>query len=651
MSGIGAIIADAWTAEHAHALGLLEQALKPYGKSRSTRLVNSSAGLAYTHFENTPESRFERQPLTDETSRFSLVFDGRLDNRAELARQLGETESATTDWPDSRFVLRSWQRHRENAVRLWRGSFAIIIWDSAEAVLWAAVDPLGSRTLCHARHNGQLVIASAPRAVLAGSGLPRTPNPQRLADTLADFYHDPESTSFAGVSRVPSGHLLRFAKGALTLSRYYTPPDPAQTIRYTKDEDYVEAGREILAAATRPLLRSSGGIGVLLSGGLDSPAVALAALPQIPDGGTLPSYTLAPAVNWDGAVPPGRYARENARLKDFYAMHPRLTPKIIAAPGDGFLDDLEQVFDLAGSIPRYPGLLAKFNAVYEAAASDGVTALLTGTAGNATLSWHGHGAYHHMLRTGHPLWFLRELWMGSDSVAAFLRRIVRHGPLPLLPQGVWDRLPGGGDRTVPPWKPYALINPGFARDMTIEMRARDFGFSYYRPQNVPSFTQRMTMLFSDTAREFGAWDQYVRARHGIECRDPFTDLRLIDWALRIPEEQYVRNGETRYLMRRILAGRTPQAIAWSRDNGMIYPDWYAQVSGGLPSIRAALDGMADDADVARTLDVPRISRLLDTWPDAAIERGDDPRINLAERGLVHALAVGRFIRWAKGANS
>lgn len=128
------------------------------------------------------------------------------------------------------------------------------------------------------------------------------------------------------------------------------------------------------------------------------------------------------------------------------------------------------------------------------------------------------------------------------------------------------------------------------------------------------------------------------------------DRRLVEWCLRIPEEQYLSNGQERWLIRRILQGLVPDTVRLNPRRGAILPDWHRRMTRDLPTIREQLDVLSSDPDVATVLDLPRIRKLLDGWPTDTPVHPTDPRIWMLPRCLPHALAVGRFIRRTKGAN-
>ena len=124
----------------------MANALKPYGPYRQKKLVRGAAAFIFCLDNLVPEDIHERQPLLL-ANRFVLLFDGRIDNRSELAGILNISTSDLYSMPDSMIVLRLFDRWGERAFERIGGAFAIIIMDLQNGPIFCARDHMGLRAL------------------------------------------------------------------------------------------------------------------------------------------------------------------------------------------------------------------------------------------------------------------------------------------------------------------------------------------------------------------------------------------------------------------------------------------------------------------------------------------------------------------------
>src|SRR5262249_16069956 len=154
-----------------------------------------------------------------------------------------------------------------------------------------------------------------------------------------------------------------------------------------------------------------------------------------------------------------------------------------------------------------------------------------------------------------------------------------------------------------------------------DSRAAQFGWRFFAP-NWDFQANRAEVLTSGPSLEMG--DLYIgfEALHGIQNRLPLLDLRLVEWCFAIPEEQYLRQGQTRWMIRRLMTGRLANSVLHNRRRGSKGADWHRRMTRDLPRIREQLDVLASDSDVCEIIDIPRVKKLLDEWPADAPDKAD-----------------------------
>jgi asparagine synthase (glutamine-hydrolysing) len=140
-----------------------------------------------------------------------------------------------------------------------------------------------------------------------------------------------------------------------------------------------------------------------------------------------------------------------------------------------------------------------------------------------------------------------------------------------------------------------------------------------------------------------------RLRYGLETRDPYCDRRFAEFTLGIPTDQFSRDGETRWLARRVLADRLPQELLSQTRRGRQCPEWHYLASRRVDQLREAFERIARSPLASRVLDVKRMKALLDTWPphaEAAVGKE-----HLYQNALQRGIIVGSFLRWFEGGNA
>jgi asparagine synthase (glutamine-hydrolysing) len=132
----------------------------------------------------------------------------------------------------------------------------------------------------------------------------------------------------------------------------------------------------------------------------------------------------------------------------------------------------------------------------------------------------------------------------------------------------------------------------------------------------------------------------MEAMMGVECRDPTGDVRVLDYCLSIPEDQFLRDGQPRRLMRRAMDGILPPEILAEHRRGQQSADWPRFVRQYRTEFLAELNASADVSMVKQLVNVEGLRDLLMEWPATWSEREMQPYAWKLLRGL----AVGSFIR-------
>jgi asparagine synthase (glutamine-hydrolysing) len=229
------------------------------------------------------------QPMFNEDNTVCLVFNGEIYNFQELRPQLEAKGHRFRSNTDSEVILHGYEEYGIDVVNHLRGMFGFALYDTVRKRLLLARDRIGIKPLYYTRQNGQLVFGSEIKSILQDPGVERRVNHQALYDYLGfEFVPSPE-TMFAGISKLPAGHLLVWENGRAEVTRYwdlsFRPAAPMPSFA-----EAVEQLRAHLDTAVKSHLVADVPLGVFLSGGLDSSC--LVALMRRHISGPLKTFTI-----------------------------------------------------------------------------------------------------------------------------------------------------------------------------------------------------------------------------------------------------------------------------------------------------------------------------------------------------------------------
>ena len=484
------------------------------------------AALAHQHHWTTPEEVGERQPLATADGRMQLSFDGRVDNRDDLLRQLGRQRREDRESSDADLVLLAFERWGEDCFARLLGPFAAIVFEPLRRRMVCARDVMGSRTLFYHHHDHRFVAASEERAVTCHPAVGDEPDRRRLAWHMALRVPADGGTFFRRVRELLPGELLVVDEDGLRRRRFRRPR-PVTGLDRATDGECAERFSEVLGRSVAARLRAVGPPTVLMSGGLDSTSVAAVAARRLARSGSAPPIPISWVFD---ELPECDESRFIAAVGRSIGARPVLLNGDRSWPLRGW--------DGWGANPSTPEenpyRLLKA-AAYGAAAGLGGRVMLTGGGGDQL--WTG------------AAWWLADLLAAGRPLAAAgeLARELRHKP---------GRALGGVRRALglPPVRraPAAAWLSHEARRLLAAERVGAGAAS--RRQ------ERWQGLLGAREARGATIEIFHAARAGIELRHPFRDLRLVELMLGLPAHQLYRGGRKKHLLRRAMRGTLPPAL-------------------------------------------------------------------------------------------
>jgi asparagine synthase (glutamine-hydrolysing) len=557
------------------------------------------------------------QPMVDPRTGHVVVFNGEIYNYVALRDRLTDGTDRLASSGDTAVLLRALALHGAEATGWLRGMFAFALWAPRARSLLLARDPLGIKPLYLARNpdpDGEwaLAFASEVRALLASGLLARPRLDPRAAASVAwnGFIVGP-STVVEGIEAVwPGQQRLYDARGAEQRSDFFwAMPSPAAGEQPPADD---EAVSEALEACVELHLASDVPLGVFLSGGVDSSAVAN--LAQRTAGGAVRTFTLAFEEEEFDEAP---FARQIARAIGTEHQEVVLTEARFVEQLEGALDSLDQ--------PTFDGLNSYYmsRAVREA----GFKVALVGTGGDELFG--GYTSFRDL-----PVlhrWARRTGWLPGPllaSAASVLAGALQRGGGAVPPQTRWAKLPEmvrrRGDLLALYQLAYALFLPAFQQrllgeggaalvdGLPAEMRDRLMAEIGARsPLSAISVLEQRLFLGERLLRDTDAASMAA----SIEIRLPLVDQALLAAVNRLPDGSRYLPLRRKAVLRRIgLRGLDP-ALFERPKSGFVLPfdRWIRRGLG-----RVMDEAMRDRGSVRATgLEPDAVARLWQAFLDRA----------------------------------
>lgn len=507
MSGFAGIVDRSGTPVDAASLEKMARSVERHGGDALEIVRRESFGFAHSLLASTPQSTRERQPDSCDDQTW-IVGDVRLDAREELVAALEHAGMhAHADMPDINLVLKAYAAWGENGVHHLLGDFSFAIWDGARQTLCCARDSFGVKPFYYSLDSARLLFSNDLDAVRSSIALPDQLNDDALCDYFAFGYNlDEHSTSFKQVGRLPPGHLLTWGPGRAPVVKKYRDIDVAGRLAYKDIREYAEHFLDLFSKAVGDRLRADN-VCFELSGGLDSTSVAAMAA-DLNSGNerfsglgiTTDSSSLSPA-------------DQEARYAKLVAAHCGLEHFTIEA---GRPEDLYRFCDTA---QPYAWPFAATTKTFARKARSHGNVLLTGQFGDVLMQGSGNRLRDEFRERSLPAFAeerVRAVIEKRSLRALGLRTLAgRHRPNVPLPQ-------------IPEW-----IRPDALRRSRSKERWKELFYSRTRfPRGC-----RAERAFDELRMPF--WSHLFESYYhdllaGMDCRHPFLDRRLVEFAFAVP---------------------------------------------------------------------------------------------------------------------
>lgn len=543
------------------------------------------------------------QPMTSESSNLWITYNGEIFNHADLRPELERAGHRYFSRSDTEMILHAYEEYGANCLQRFRGMFSFALWDHQTRRLFCARDRLGIKPFYYYWDGRWFAFASEIKALLEHPAISASFDDSLLPEYLAFGYTSDDRTLFSGIRKLMPGHFLRLDLTAERpepeIRRYWDVPAPDPNEVPRREEEWIAECRTRLEETVRLRLMSDVPLGMFLSGGVDSSAIA-ALMKRMVSG---PVETFAVGYR-ETAYSELGFARQVSEV--IGTEHREVTIGI-----EDFFNSLPRLIWQEDEPITWPSSISLY--FVSKLASERVKVVLTGEGSDELFG--GYDRYRHFL--------FNTRWMNIYRwVPAPLRRTLR------------AQLAGSGLLSASLRR--KAMHTFLGRDNTLESLQLDnlyCAFSHYEQQRLLLNPAPSEVVYGTFRKYWGATQDSSLLRRmlyadqktylvellmkqdqmsmatSIESRVPFLDHPLVEFAARVPDSLKIRGNTGKYIFKRAVADLLPHDIIYRKKMGFPTPlrDWL--LDGRAEPLYALL--RSGDGLLARYSNRPALDALIE----------------------------------------
>lgn len=550
MSLIFGIVSKNQAPTNSKLLDSMMKAIPEYSFDLELRLTKLLFCFGKKVIYNTPESRFSTQFQYRSINNIAVLFDGRIDNREDIARELSISKVQLSIMPDEELLALGYKAWGEEFCKKILGDFALVV--VSEDTVLVCRDHIGARPLYLSENDDYLVFSSNKRALLTVPWVSREQNTQWIADLICMVKVDKDTTYYKDISAMLPAHYRVYKIGQhqhTNSVKQYWSLEITQNLNVYSDYEIAEQFRVLLDDAVRCRLRSAYPVATELSGGLDSTNIAATANRWIESYNNHPliacSHVFSPELK--GKVFP--YYDESDQITQFIDINKIAIWEPVATKVKSSKECIEQNVKRHGG-PSRSDLTQYGSELFDTLKLYNARVLLSGYGGDQLVSSFAMGAREEMIADG----LYKELWRDISAAHHNIRAGYRFllcllkANFPAI-EALVSKWRKGESTLLNDWDYFLskiFIQPDFAKLHGFPERH----FDYPPWLQTGSVRERELYLVERATLTYRVEDSAVSSEYyGVEYRYPLLDRRLMEFCFSLPLNQKYRNGSGRRMMR------------------------------------------------------------------------------------------------------
>ncbi|HUE84276.1 MAG TPA: asparagine synthase (glutamine-hydrolyzing) [Pyrinomonadaceae bacterium] len=551
------------------ALEAMRDVITHRGPDDEGIFIDRNVGLGHRRLSIVDVSR-GHQPMTNEDASLHITYNGEIYNHSDYRESLEAQGHVYNTHCDTETILHLYEEHGTACVDYLRGMFAFAIWDQRKQELFIARDRLGVKPLYYVHtDDGSLYFGSEIKTLLEARAVKPEINYGVLSDYLANHAPSGEETLFLGVKRLLPGHVLTWSDGDVSIRRYWDVDFSKDGVEVRDDKTYVYQWSELFRESVRLRLMADVPLGMFLSGGIDSSAIAAVMSGMVSE--PIKTFSVAFAEREANELEYARLVAEAYKTNHH---------EVVVTP-EQFFEALPRLVWHEDEPLAHPSSVALY--FVSKLASEHVKVVLTGEGSDELLA--GYARYR---RTIWNLALGRKYNKFTPSVARdMIRRQI-------------ERMVPGGRMRQKLMRTFLVLSPEiesiyfdnfavfptpmqqlmFTRETNERIRSID---PYVELRRLLERTKDLSLLdgllYADIKtylHELLMKQDQMSMATSVESRVPFLDHKLVEFTAKMPDTLKLRGGITKYVLRESMKGVLPEKILSRRKMGFPVPigSWF-----------------------------------------------------------------------------
>ena len=555
MSAIFGIINKNGQPVEAITVSKIQQAIAYRATDGSGLWQNENAALGFCKLIVYPQHIKEHLPI--ESGDIILTADARIDNREQLYGLLDLDKQQWSSEPDTYLILKAYQRWQEKCVDYLEGEYVFVIWNKVSKTLFMVTDHIGFRQIYYYDSPEQFIFCSEIKGIVAVKSTPNYFNEEHLIEY--HFKQSPANETYnKEIFALCGGNTLTLKNNQLNIKKYWVPK-PLGKYGFTKDEEWIDCFRDLFYKAIEKRLNPDMPVGITLSGGLDSTAIACI-LSQLLARKNKPLYAFSSVlpVNHTGIE------QDERKYIEIVNRHcPNIIQTYIEAAGVEPFKNVKQAFELFERIP-YSFFYTDI-ALLEAAKEKNVRSLFTGFGGDFWVSWRCKRLVYQLVNQNNikQAWhLLKQLSYTENESLFYLFRTEYFVHTSLYP---YIRKIIKGNKLN--WQLHTALKDSFVKRTNYK-------------KHKPILSQTASMFeFIETGKMgmCAGMINNINAFYNIQSFTPMFDKDVNEFLAEVPLDMFMYKGHKRSLLRYAMEGIIPKEIQWRKDKLPFAPGYHRKV--------------------------------------------------------------------------
>lgn len=557
----------------------------------------------------THESKNEVLPFEDKNKGLLITADASIYNKKELCYLLDIEDNNRSSITDSQIILLAYEKWNEECPKYLVGEFAFVIYDEKENKVICVKDHMGSRSLYYSYENNIFSFSTVIEPLKNNNQL----NQRWICDFLAleSVVHqfEPEETIYNNIFQVLPANVILVKDNRLTKYKYWNPLKNNKVLKLKSDDEYIEAFKKVFFEAVNCRLDSDKEISIMLSGGLDSTSVACVAGKTLKNKDrNLISYTSIPMDGYEDNTSEHRFADESEYVDSLKDVIDNLEINYCRSEKKDSISDIKKFTRILEQPYKTFQNTFWVDEIMDKVEKRNSKVLLTGQYGNYSISYGDFLINIKTLLDDRKLCkVIKEISECSKlyneapiTTAKFIIRAFREYKNKTKVLSIQEKYKNS------PLK--IELNNKWNIDNRIEKS--EYGLRDLKCKNIKEF--RQYILNPVMLTQIGNIETKLSLAHGIVNRDPTKDKRVVEFCVSLPIDQFVRNGQERFLIIRAMKGILPDKIRLnSFKKGLQSADWIQRLLSKKDYIYNKLESVIQDKGCNKYLDIEKLKKQLE----------------------------------------